>query len=156
MKAALGLAAIVLMAAPALAQERPDPGDLAAIRKCITSKPDKQETCIGLLSYPCLDDPKKVQSTADMVACSTRERVVWDDILNDAYRRLRKALDEQQQEKLRDMQRAWVVSRDKTCAFFWDFFQGTMASPMTAQCVSKETAQRALFLLNFLDDTKGK
>jgi uncharacterized protein YecT (DUF1311 family) len=87
-----------------------------------------------------------------MNACIDRERAVWDDILNETFRRLREKLDEGQRVKLRDMQRAWLVSRDKTCAFYWDFYQGTMASPMAASCVNRETARRALFLLGFLND----
>jgi uncharacterized protein YecT (DUF1311 family) len=54
------------------------------------------------------------------------------------------------------MQRAWIESRDRTCAFYWDYFQGTMASPMTAFCSNRETARRALFLLGFLADAEGR
>ena len=48
------------------------------------------------------------------------------------------------------------TSRDKTCDFYWDFYQGTMATPMSADCVNRETAQRALFLLGFLNDGEKK
>ncbi len=54
------------------------------------------------------------------------------------------------------MQRAWFASRDKTCAFYWDYFQGTMASPMSASCDNREIARRALLLLGFLNDAEGK
>jgi uncharacterized protein YecT (DUF1311 family) len=77
-------------------------------------------------------------------------------MLNETYRRLREKLDDTQQTKLREMQRAWVVSRDKTCDFYWDFYQGTMATPMSAECVSRETAERALFLLGFLNEAGNK
>lgn len=82
------------------------------------------------------------------------ELAVWDDILNETFRGLREKLDEAQRVKLRDMQRAWLASREKTCGFYWDFYQGTMASPMAAACVNRETARRALFLLGFLYDDK--
>ena len=99
---------------------------------------------------------RNTNSTAEMNACIERERAVWDDILNETFRRLRAKLDEDQQGKLRDMQRAWIASRDKTCDFYWDYFQGTMASPMSAKCVNRETGRRALFLLVFLNDAEGK
>jgi uncharacterized protein YecT (DUF1311 family) len=89
-----------------------------------------------------------------MNACIDREVAVWDDILNESFRRLREKLDETQRVKLRDMQRAWIASRDRSCGFYWDFYQGTMASPMAAECVNRETARRALFLLGFLNDDK--
>ena len=58
--------------------------------------------------------------------------------------------------KLRIMQRAWIDSRDRSCAFYWDFFRGTMAAPMNAFCNNRETARRALFLLGFLDNAEGR
>ena len=146
-----------LAASPALAKDRPDARASAAIQDCVKSKSatGMGETCIGIVSGPCLDkaaDP----STAGMVACVARERAVWDDILNETYNRLRAKLDDKQQQKLRDMQRAWIAARDATCGFYWDFYQGTMASPMSAGCVNKETAERALFLLGFLNEAEGK
>jgi len=146
-----------LAVSPALARDKPDASASAAIQDCVKSKSatGMGETCIGIVSGPCLDkaaDP----STAGMVACVARERAVWDDILNETYNRLRAKLDDKQQQKLRDMQRAWIAARDATCAFYWDFYQGTMASPMSAGCVNKETAERALFLLGFLNEAEGK
>ena len=46
------------------------------------------------------------------------------------------------------MQRAWIESRDRTCAFYDDYHQGTIARPMSALCINRETARRALFLLD--------
>ena len=146
-----------LAVSPALAKDKPDARAAAAIQDCVKSKSatGMGETCIGIVSGPCLDkaaDP----STAGMVACVARERAVWDDILNETYNRLRAKLDDKQQQKLRDMQRAWIAARDATCGFYWDFYQGTMASPMSAGCVNKETAERALFLLGFLNEAESK
>jgi len=146
-----------LAVSPALAKDKPDARASAAIQDCVKSKSatGMGETCIGIVSGPCLDkaaDP----STAGMVACVARERAVWDDILNETYNRLRAKLDDKQQQKLRDMQRAWIAARDATCGFYWDFYQGTMASPMSAGCLNKETAERALFLLGFLNEAEGK
>jgi len=149
--------AAALLASPAWAQAgRQMAADSNAIQDCVKTNtpPDKDwESCIGRVSNKCLDDAK---STADQNACIDRERKVWDDILNETYRRLREKLDQDQQVKLRDMQRAWLTSREKTCAFYWDFYQGTMASPMTSSCVNRETARRALFLLGFLNEAEGK
>jgi uncharacterized protein YecT (DUF1311 family) len=138
--------------------DKPAARDSAAIQDCIksaTGGPFEQERCIGIVADPCTekDDAK---STADQVACVAREHAVWDDILNETFRRLRDKLDAKQKIKLRDMQRAWVESRDRTCAFYWDYFQGTIASPMSAFCNNRETARRALFLLGFLADAEGR
>jgi uncharacterized protein YecT (DUF1311 family) len=138
--------------------DKPNPRDSAAIQSCIKSArggPQQQERCIGIIADPCAKRPG-AESTAGQVACADRELAVWDDILNESFRRLRDKLDDDQKVKLRDMQRAWIDSRDRTCAFYWDYFQGTMASPMTAFCSNRETARRALFLLGFLADAEGR
>ncbi len=147
---------MITLASGAFAQSnRPDAGATKDIEDCIktaagpSAAMSAAESCIGIVSTPCL---KEAKSTADMNRCNDREKAVWDDILNETYRRLGKKLDAEQQGKLRDMQRAWIVSRDKTCGFYWDYYQGTMASPMAAACVNHETARRALFLLGFLYD----
>ncbi len=158
MRSTLAVALLILAAVAAFAAEKPDARASAKIQDCVKSAKNLEAAgarCIGIVSNPCLDDDK-TRSTADMNACVDREQAVWDDILNETYRRLRERLDAEQQNKLREMQRAWIDSRDKTCAFYWDYFQGTMASPMAASCVNKETARRALFLLGFLDDAEGK
>jgi uncharacterized protein YecT (DUF1311 family) len=137
--------------------DRPDARDSAVIQDCIKSaaEPRQMERCIGIVADPCADRDD-TKSTADQVACAAREHAVWDDILNETFRRLRDKLDAKQKVKLRDMQRAWVESRDRTCAFYWDHFQGTIASPMSAFCNNRETARRALFLLGFLNDAEAR
>jgi glucose/arabinose dehydrogenase len=50
---------------------------------------------------------------------------------------------------------AWVETRDKSCAFYYDYFQGSMANPMMANCDNRETALRAIFLMGFADDMAG-
>ena len=152
------VALLVFSFTSAIAAERPDAGASAKIQDCVKRAKNLEtagEGCVGIVSNPCLDDDK-TRSTADMTACVTREQAVWDDILNETYRRLREKLDAEQQGKLRDMQRAWIASREKTCAFYWDYYQGTMATPMSASCVNRETARRALFLLGFLNDAEGR
>ena len=136
---------------------RPDAADSAAMQSCIKAAAGgpERERCIGIIADPCADQPG-AESTAGQVACAAREFAVWDDILNETYRRLRDKLDAEQKNKLRIMQRAWIDSRTRSCAFYWDFFRGTMASPMSAFCNNRETARRALFLLGFLDNAEGR
>lgn len=147
-----------LFCIPVHAQEKPRARDSAAIQDCIKTKTGRNwrwESCIGIVAEPCAKDEASMPPL-EVMACYDRERAVWDDILNETYRRLSKAVDEEQRGKLRDMQRAWIASRDKSCGFFWDIFQGTMANPMIAACLTRETGRRALFLLPFLDDVDAK
>ena len=151
---------LMLAAAPGGAQNpKQAAADSKAIQSCIKSVKGSvarnAERCIDTIAGPCLKRPGAL-STADMVQCAGREAAVWDDILNETFRRLRDKLDEQQKAKLRDMQRAWIDSRDRTCAFYDDYHQGTIARPMSALCVNRETARRALFLLDFLNDAEGR
>jgi uncharacterized protein YecT (DUF1311 family) len=159
MRLALAFVAMVAWIAPALAEDdKPDTRASAAIQRCIKARSaadQEWERCIGVVSKPCLDRDK-TRSTADIVACISREQKVWTHVLNDTYQRLLAKLDDDQQVKLREMQRAWADSRDKTCAFYWDYFQGSMAVPMSAGCDNREIGRRALFLLGFLNDAEGK
>ena len=143
-----------LAATPALAQDKPSAKDSAVIEKCIKAKTGRHwawEKCIGLISQPCSKDESSM-APHEVIACGDRERAVWDDILNRSYQSLLKALDEEQQGKLREMQRAWMASRDKNCEFLYDYFQGTMANPMIAHCLSRATGMQALYLRGFADD----
>jgi uncharacterized protein YecT (DUF1311 family) len=154
------LAAAVMIALPsgsAVAQTAaPNARDVATVQDCLKSQRGrdlKGERCIGVVADACL---KRARSTADQNACADRELRVWDDILNETYRRLGQRLDDEQKAKARDMQRAWIENRDKTCAFYWDYFQGTMASPMSSYCNVRETARRAMFLIFFMEEAEGR
>jgi uncharacterized protein YecT (DUF1311 family) len=153
----IAIAAFALIASECLGQtEKPQPRDVTAVQNCLKSQRGKElqgERCIGVVADPCL---KNARSTADSNSCADRERLVWDAMLNDTYQRLRDHLDDEQKNKAREMQRAWMESRDKTCTFHWDYFQGTMASPMAAYCMARETARRAMFLKFFLNESEGR
>jgi uncharacterized protein YecT (DUF1311 family) len=153
MRSVLFVAALILSAA-AFAQDKPAAKDVAVIEKCIKAKTGRHwawERCVGSISKPCAKNEESMRPS-EVIACEGRERAVWDSILNESYRRLREALDDEQKGKLQEMQRAWMASRDKTCAFLYDYFQGTMANPMIAACLSRATGMQALYLRGFADD----
>lgn len=149
----------LLSVLPAAAQDdKPDPRDAAAIQECVKTKTGRNwawENCIGVVSEPCIKD-EMAMPPSEIMTCYERERVVWDSILNDSFRRLRAKLEDKQVRKMREMQRVWIASRDKSCEFFYDYFEGTMANPMMAACQNRETGRRALFLRRFADDAEGK
>jgi uncharacterized protein YecT (DUF1311 family) len=154
--AALALAIALSPSSSAAQSAAPRARDVTAVENCLKSPRGRElkgERCIGVVADPCL---KNARSTADQNACADRELAVWDAMLNDVYRRLGAHLDEDQQGKARDMQRAWIETRDKTCTFYWDYFHGTMASPMGSYCNVRETARRAMFLKFFLDESEGR
>ncbi len=155
---ALCALALGFLCMSAHAQEKPRASDSKRIQECIKTKTGsrwKWESCIGIVSDRCSKNEASIPPS-EVIACYDRERAVWDDILNETYRKLSKAVDEEQQVKLRDMRRAWIASRDNSCEFLYDIFQGTMANPMMAACLTHETGRRALFLLPFLDDVAAK
>lgn len=157
--AAAFVTCLLLATASASAQsDKPDARDSAAVQDCVKTRTGAHwawETCIGTISEPCAKDEGSL-SSSQVIDCYRREQAVWDDILNETFRRLREKLDDKQQRKLRDMQRAWITSRDKGCGFLMDYFEGSMANPMIAACMSRVTGRRALYLLGFLNDAEGK
>jgi uncharacterized protein YecT (DUF1311 family) len=145
----------LILAGPAHGEDAANPKDVGAIRACLNKQPAStiaHERCIETLYKRCIGPDENAASSGAQVACLRREQLVWDQILNDSFRAMRDRLDEDQQVKLRDMQRAWIDMREKTCGFFYDFYQGTMANPMIATCENRETGRRAIFLLGFADE----
>jgi uncharacterized protein YecT (DUF1311 family) len=138
-----------------LARAEPPQGqDLNAVQSCLKSKGQatrEQETCIGVVATPCIGD-EGARAPSEIIACFDREQLAWDQLLNTAYRKLQTSLADDQRNKLRAMQRSWLETRERTCAFYYQYFQGSMANPMMANCQNRETARRALFLLGFADD----
>ena len=150
--------AAMLTASPALAQDKPAAKDSAAIEKCVKAKTGRHwawESCIGVISERCSKDEGSL-TDRQVIDCYDRELAVWDDMLNKSYQATLKALDTDQQDKLREMQRAWITSRNKTCEFLYDYFQGTMANPMIAACKARVTGRQALYLRGFAEDVADR
>jgi uncharacterized protein YecT (DUF1311 family) len=154
--AALAALAITWVRDPAAAQMgKPTAKQIAAIRACAGKYGEKppQEAelrCLfRLVADPCQKTPAG-RSNHGVADCLRLEQTIWDELLNENFKALRDELDDDgQKEKLRDMQRAWVAARDATCEFYSHKIQGTMAGPMTAACLARETMRRALLLDSF-------
>ena len=155
----LALALIVGLPLPARAEDAPVAKDVAAIGDCLRKQDKKgggsqeadEAACLMTVAKPCIGDEGAATSRRQ-IDCLDRERRVWDQILNESYKTMMNTLDPDQQAKLREMQRSWIATRDLTCAFWYDYFQGTMANPMIASCNNRETARRAIFLRVFATD----
>jgi uncharacterized protein YecT (DUF1311 family) len=154
--AAAGLA--IVLGGAARADDPPDPKDLQTVQACLKAKgaSDRdREGCADVVSRACIGPDESANPPSALIECFGREQLVWDQMLNQAFRKLRDGLDDKQCTRLRDMQRSWVDTRDRTCAFYYDYFQGSMANPMMANCTNRETARRAIFLMGFADDMAG-
>lgn len=152
MKIAILLVALVGFAGAASAQEKLRADDSRAIQSCIKEKESTEgaDRCIGLIANPCLDRPAG-QSTQGQADCYRREHLVWDDILNETYRRLQGQFEGKLKTQLRDVQRVWLEARKQQCGFYTDVIQGSLAIPTGASCINTETARRAIYLLNILN-----
>jgi uncharacterized protein YecT (DUF1311 family) len=132
---------------------KPTAQEIAAIRNCATKYRDdldavERECLFKLVGDPCTNTPEG-SSNVGTADCYRLETSIWDDLLNENFKDLLNAIDDQQGAKLRAMQRAWIAYRDTTCNFYWDKIQGTMAIPMSAACYTRETARRAVLLQFF-------
>ncbi len=159
MTARILLALAILMSglslASAYAQTRkPTTQEVAAIRNCATKYQDDvdkgERHCVfNLVATPCANT-REGSSNLGTADCYRVEWVIRDNLLNENFKNLTSALDNQQTAKLRAMQQAWIIYRDTACNFYMDKIQGSMAIPMAAACAARETARRAL-LLRFFD-----
>ncbi len=152
MKSAIAIVAI-LISGLAAAQAEP-PHAKPTVEACLATSKARPNTdaCIGVTSKPCIGPDEGAKRDPDVIACLDAEQQQWDKVLNASFQALIKGLEPEQQTKLRETQRAWIASRDLTCRFYADYFEGTMANPMIANCMNRETARRAIFLKGFADD----
>jgi uncharacterized protein YecT (DUF1311 family) len=132
---------------------KPTEKEVAAIRACAAKYQDdlekiEQKCLFNLVAMPCTNRPE-TKSDAATADCYRTETTIWDDLLNENYKKLQGTLDDDQTAKLRDMQRAWIAYRDTTCHFYWDKIRGTMAQMMGSACETRETARRAVLLQFF-------
>jgi uncharacterized protein YecT (DUF1311 family) len=123
---------------------------VAAIRNCADENQndvtEAERACLfTLVATPCQNTPQG-QSNLGIADCFRLEQAIWDELLNDNYKRLRSGLNEKQSVALRDMQRAWLAARETTCAFYDVKTHGSIAIPLGAACLARETARRALLL----------
>jgi uncharacterized protein YecT (DUF1311 family) len=146
------LIALLSFGGAANAQEKLRADDSHAIQNCIKEKDTDEgaDLCIGLIADRCLETPEG-QSTQGQASCYRREQLVWDDILNETYRRLQGSFEGKLKTQLRDVQRAWIESRKLQCQFYADVIQGSLAIPTSASCMNTETARRAIYLLSILN-----
>ena len=157
----LSLAFALIVARPLSAQaDAAAAKDVATIGDCLRKQDNKkggsqeadEAACLMTVAKPCMGGDETAVTDRRKIECLRRERLVWDQIINDSYKTMMNGLEPDQQAKLREMQRSWTHTRDLTCAFWYDYFQGTMANPMTAYCNNRETARRAIFLRIFAAD----
>jgi uncharacterized protein YecT (DUF1311 family) len=149
--------AMIFASSGAAKAEAPAAKDLAAVQTCLQKKgvhPSDREACIGVVATPCIGD-EGAHAPSETIACFEREQSVWGQLLDGAFGKLQKSLDDDQRNKLQEMQRSWLDTRERTCAFYYHYFQGSMANPMMANCNNRETARRALFLLGFSEDLRS-
>jgi uncharacterized protein YecT (DUF1311 family) len=93
----------------------------SCLKSSVAAKRD-QTSCIDVIANPCIGD-ETAASPGLIIECFAREESVWDRMLNDAFKTLREGLGNDLQIKLRDMQRSWLESRRRTCAFYADYFK---------------------------------
>ena len=155
----LALALIVAPSLPARA-DAPVAKDVATIGNCLRKQDNRkggatqegeEAACLMTVAKPCIGD-EGAATDRRQIDCLARERLVWDQILNESYKTMMNALDPDQQAKLREMQRSWIATRDLSCGFWYDFIQGTMANLVIASCNNRETARREIFLRVFVAD----
>lgn len=102
-----------------------------------------------VLSQPVRSPPKDCDSAPDRLGlelCAVAKFRDADAELNKVYQALmtRPGGDEKNRALLREAQRAWLVYRDKTCAWESDLARGgTVATLYAVNCLNETTAARA-------------
>ena len=162
MKHAMILAALAVWPQIATAQE--GDYDPAATQSCLAAAKglDGQRACVGVSAEACADAATGGFSTRSMTGCMASEYGFFDEMLNVEYAKVRELaadLDKQDNgtsfddvsmgDRLVQMQRAWIVYRDATCAYERRQFDGgTIGELIHVDCLATLTAEQAFRLQN--------
>jgi uncharacterized protein YecT (DUF1311 family) len=145
------LAMLMVITCPALAQQRDEEeggwvGFVEGMETCLASKKPLLKhgyACIGQFSGACLGHAEN-QTTAGMERCYLDEYRAWDVLLNRYFKDLSKG---RNGAELQQIQRAWIIYRDRKCTYFHlHYAGGSMARWLGAQCMMDTTARRAIEL----------
>lgn len=86
---------------------------------------------------------KGANTTVAMRDCAGAELKRQDTRLNQSYKTAMNSLEQPQQVKLRDAQRAWVKYRDANCTMYYGMTGGTIDQLNGSGCEVDMTKQRA-------------
>ena len=92
-------------------------------------------------------------STFGIMGAYTQATFEWGKLLNQNYQALMQKLNEEDQARLRETQRAWIKYRDLEFAFsnqYWGGFQGTMYRVVAGVYQANVVRDRALRLESYL------
>lgn len=84
-----------------------------------------------------------------MFDCGRDELSRQDEVLNSAYRAVRKNLPPTKQKQLQDLQRHWIALRDKKCNTEADDLGGQDGTIIWYGCMIRATERRIEWLKNF-------
>jgi uncharacterized protein YecT (DUF1311 family) len=135
------------------AAERRSVADCLKLRNDPEDQTQSGDTCVGLVSEKCQEDSGQLGNTWVFVACDAREHQIWDEILNDRYRKAMQAYQGREEgnanpaASLRKMQRLWIQYAEAKCeleAAEWGSGSGRHSA--ASRCRLQETAARAIEL----------
>jgi uncharacterized protein YecT (DUF1311 family) len=127
------------------AEQDAQPGAAAKLQREVIQTPGLAASCIGVIAEPCQNEPDG-QSNLGMAQCYDREAAVWDERLNQNYKKRLDAAEPAYRDALKKMQRTWIAYRDAKCGSISIGETGSISVPETAICMLDETARQAIFL----------
>ena len=92
----------------------------------------------------CMDNSGGV--TSEMLSCQDTELKKQDRLLNDAYKKAMKILDDGQKKQLKEGQKAWLKMRDADAGLMGTLSGGTMDRLNASSVFLEYTVQRVKFL----------
>jgi uncharacterized protein YecT (DUF1311 family) len=116
-----------------------------------------QRQCIGKASAMCMKS-NEARTTIGMTSCYAQELEWWDERLNREYKELKRTLEKDEFAAIRDIQRKWIAFKDASCSYIGDhqFKGGSLARPVTVNCVMDVTAVRSIELSILLNHYTGQ
>ena len=129
----------------------------AVISECVkaaVTAGDDAALCVGKFATPCLANPNN-RHPEDQAECLQREFVLWDVMMQKAYKTLWHALpNEDARSKLKEAQSLWKKYLNTNCRLPYALFNAKTARTQGPFCSIKATALRALALRDWRETLK--
>ena len=132
----------------------PQPIDRHIVETCLDDIRQERENapapkavraCIGKAAEACMDSTKDGYTTIGVMACNLRENGVWDERLNKGYQELRRSMDKEGKDWLKETQLRWIAYRDYDCSVTHQIFRGGSINRIIGSaCVMEKTASRSI------------
>jgi uncharacterized protein YecT (DUF1311 family) len=124
-----------------------------SLTACLEKNVASPRDCIGVIEKECLKSLEDTQTLWGEVLCADSERGIWSQRLAASATQMRVAMDPNRRPYWVAAEKKWIAARDAQCDFEASIYLGgSLARLVRADCLLRETGERALRIAQLIAD----